>query len=94
MINTPAIGWPTYYVVRTSDSTGVLVHGMMFISLKTILVQYQHNIQVINAEKWRYDGCFAGIKLASSLRTVLSPSLEIQLIVWSTCRWRKINMHE
>ena len=45
---------------------------------------YQYKLQVINAEKWRYDGCFAGIKLASSLRTVLSPSLEIQLIVWST----------
>ena len=28
MINTPAIGWPTHYVVCTSDSTGILVHGM------------------------------------------------------------------
>ena len=26
---------------------------------------YQHKLQVINAEKCRYDGCFAGIKLAS-----------------------------
>ena len=28
MINTPAVGWPTYYVACTSNSTGILVHGM------------------------------------------------------------------